>query len=60
VEEQGIAEQETEEFMAELDKPSFDPLLWDDRLMMSPSAWDAFALLGPSPGGIASEVVENS
>ncbi|KAK0768761.1 hypothetical protein LTR38_018051 [Friedmanniomyces endolithicus] len=42
VEERGIAEQETEEFMAELDLPSFEPAPWDDRLMMSPSGWDAF------------------
>ncbi|KAK0260442.1 hypothetical protein LTR35_017979 [Friedmanniomyces endolithicus] len=59
VEERGIAQQEAEEFMAELDITSFDPLPWDDRLMMSPSALDAFAPLDPSPGGIASEVVEN-
>ena len=38
VEEQGIEEQEAEEFMAKLDLPSFDPLPWDDRLMLSPSA----------------------
>ncbi|KAK1065387.1 hypothetical protein LTR74_007912 [Friedmanniomyces endolithicus] len=38
VEEQSIEEQEAEEFMAELDLPSFDPLPWDDRLMLSPSA----------------------
>ncbi|KAK0249749.1 hypothetical protein LTS00_018370, partial [Friedmanniomyces endolithicus] len=43
VEERGIEEQEAEEFMAELDLPSFEPLPWDDRLMLSPSAWDAFA-----------------
>jgi len=55
VEERGIVEQEAEEFAAELDLPSFDPLPWDDRLMMSPSAWDAFLPLG----GIPSEVVEH-
>ena len=38
VEEQGIKEQEAEEFIAELDLPLFDPLPWDDRLMLSPSA----------------------
>ena len=45
VEEQGIKEQEAEEFIAELDLPSFDPLPQDNRLMLSPSAQDAFALV---------------
>ncbi len=45
VEEQGIEEQEAEEFIAKLDLPSFDPLPQDDRLMLSPSAQDAFAPL---------------
>ena len=56
VEERGIEEQEAGEFTAELDLPSFDLLPWDDRLMLSPSAWDAFV----PPGGIATGGPGNS
>jgi len=48
--ERGIEEQEAEEFMAELDLPSFEPAPWDDRLMMSPSGWAAFAQGFPCHG----------
>ncbi|KAK4892676.1 hypothetical protein LTR49_028567, partial [Elasticomyces elasticus] len=50
VEERGIEEQEAEEFMAELDLPSFEPHPWDDRLMMSPSGWAAFCQVPEVPG----------
>lgn len=46
VEERGIEEQEAEEAFAELDLPSFDPLPFDDRLLMAPEEWDN--LLGAS------------
>ena len=42
VKERSIAEQEAEEFIAELDIPSFELLPWDDRLLLSPSGWESF------------------
>jgi hypothetical protein len=50
VEERGIEEQETEEFLAELELPPFEPAPWDDRLMMSPSGWAAFNRGVAGPG----------
>jgi hypothetical protein len=51
VEERSILDLEAEE-QAELDLPSFDPLPWDDRLLLSPGAWESFLL--PPPAGEAS------
>lgn len=55
VEERGVAEQEFEEFQAELDLPSFDPFPFDDRLLMSPASWEA--LVVPGPSGVPPESV---
>ncbi|KAK5698203.1 hypothetical protein LTR97_007164 [Elasticomyces elasticus] len=56
VEERGIEEQEAEEFMAELDLPSFEPHPWDDRLMMSPAGWASFGQV-PEVSGLRAEPI---
>lgn len=56
VEERGIEEQEAEEFLAELDLPSFEPHPWDDRLMMSPAGWASFGQV-PEVSGLRAEPI---
>lgn len=55
VEERGIQDQEMQEFLEELDIPSFEPYPFDDRLIMAPAEWEE--LLSHSPvaesGGVS-------
>jgi hypothetical protein len=52
VEERGIQEAETSEFLEELDLPSFESLPFDDRLLLSPRGWEQ---LFPTPSAGVSD-----